>query len=89
VKKNPLSTFVINPLIHIRQKEKIAVKVASVNGPLQSIHSFVQLFQLKRDDFFEEGPTQFSDLKFTEMNLSRPILKVGEMKSVARLQVFR
>jgi hypothetical protein len=38
VKKNPLSTFVINPLIHIRQKEKItlkiAVKVAGVNGPL-------------------------------------------------------
>jgi hypothetical protein len=33
VKKNPLSTFVINPLIHIRQNEKIAVKVASVNGP--------------------------------------------------------
>ncbi|CAB4045449.1 Hypothetical predicted protein, partial [Paramuricea clavata] len=29
----------------------------------------------KKDDFFEEGPTQFSDLKFTDMNLSRPILK--------------
>jgi hypothetical protein len=39
VKKNALDTFVINPLIHIRQKEKIAlkiaVKVASVNGPLR------------------------------------------------------
>ncbi|XP_028391927.1 probable ATP-dependent RNA helicase DDX27 [Dendronephthya gigantea] len=29
----------------------------------------------KSDDFFEEGPTQFSDVKFTEMNLSRPLLK--------------
>jgi hypothetical protein len=38
VKKNALSTFVVNPLIHIHQKEKIAleiaVKVASVNRPL-------------------------------------------------------
>jgi hypothetical protein len=34
-------------------------------------------FQPKKEDFFEEGPTQFSDLKFTDMNLSRPILKVG------------
>ena len=38
VKKNPQSTFVINPLIHICQKEKIAlkiaVKVANVNGRL-------------------------------------------------------
>jgi hypothetical protein len=38
VKKNALDTFVINPLIHIRQKDEIAleiaVKVASVSGPL-------------------------------------------------------
>jgi tRNA(Ile)-lysidine synthase TilS/MesJ len=27
-KKNPQSTFVIKPLVHIRQKEKIALKVA-------------------------------------------------------------
>jgi hypothetical protein len=37
VEKNPLSTFVVNPLIHIHQKEKIAlefaVKIASLNGP--------------------------------------------------------
>jgi hypothetical protein len=37
VKKNLLGTFVVNPLIHIREKEKIApeiaVEVASVNGP--------------------------------------------------------
>jgi hypothetical protein len=36
VKKNALSTFVINALIHIHQKEKIALEfaviVASVNG---------------------------------------------------------
>jgi hypothetical protein len=40
LEKNPLSTFVINPLIDIRQKERIAlemaVKVASVNGPLDN-----------------------------------------------------
>jgi hypothetical protein len=38
VKNNALSTFIINPLIHIHQKKKIAleiaVKVASVNGPI-------------------------------------------------------
>lgn len=35
----------------------------------------------KKEDFFEEGPTQFSDLKFTDMNLSRPILKaINELK---------
>ena len=38
VKKNLLTPCGINPLIHIRQKEKIALeiagKVASVNGPL-------------------------------------------------------
>ena len=43
--ENPLGTFVINPLIHIRQKEKIAlkiaVKVASVDGPSQG--SFVKI----------------------------------------------
>ena len=31
--------------------------------------------KLKKETFFEEGPTQFSHLKFTDMNLSRPILK--------------
>jgi hypothetical protein len=45
VKKNLLSTFVINPLIYIRQKEKIALKiaakVASVNGPLLACLSTV------------------------------------------------
>ena len=38
VKKNLLTACGVNPLIHIRQKEKIALeiaaKVASVNGPL-------------------------------------------------------
>lgn len=29
----------------------------------------------KKENFFEEGPIQFSDMKFTEMNLSRPLLK--------------
>ena len=46
----------------------------SIDFPLMFIDS---LFQMKKEDFFEEGPTQFSDLKFTDMNLSRPILKVG------------
>jgi hypothetical protein len=40
VKKNALSTLIIYPLIHIRQKKKIAleiaVKVASVNWRLGS-----------------------------------------------------
>ena len=52
-----------------------------VSHPLMSIDfssMFIDsLFQMKKEDFFEEGPTQFSDLKFTDMNLSRPILKVG------------
>ncbi|XP_046843701.1 probable ATP-dependent RNA helicase DDX27 isoform X2 [Xenia sp. Carnegie-2017] len=35
----------------------------------------------KTKDFFEEGPTEYSHLKFTDMNLSRPILKaINEMK---------
>jgi hypothetical protein len=42
VKKNPLSTFGINQLIHIRQREKIALeiaaKVASVNGLIRASH---------------------------------------------------
>jgi hypothetical protein len=33
VRKYALSTFVINSLIHIHQKEKIAAKIARVNEP--------------------------------------------------------
>jgi hypothetical protein len=32
-----LRTFVTHLFLHIHQKEKIAVKIASVNGPLKSL----------------------------------------------------
>jgi hypothetical protein len=40
-----LSRFVINLLVHIYQKEKIAAKIASVNGPLKQ-PCFVKLLNL-------------------------------------------
>jgi hypothetical protein len=50
VKKNLLTACGINPLIHIRQKKKIAleiaVKVASVNGPLRSVNTNVRVAYL-------------------------------------------
>jgi hypothetical protein len=39
VRKHALSTFIINPLVGIHQEKmslKIAAKIASVNGPLES-----------------------------------------------------
>jgi hypothetical protein len=56
VKKNALSTLIIYPLIHTRQKKKIAleiaVKVASVNwrlgsgyGDMKILRTFQSVFQ--------------------------------------------